>query len=136
MKKLLKYGLTALFGLGITAALCFSRGVLEKTELTDVLHLLCDGFFVPAVLMLGVAGLAFVSSNGIFYVLGYAVKTLFSVHNWSQKNKFGERQTYADYVEEKRAKETKFPTEILVVGLVFLAISIALMAVFNHYYYA
>ena len=136
MKKLLKYGLTALFGLVVAAALCFSRGVLEKTKITDVLHLLCDGFFVPAVLMLGISGLAFVSNNGIFYVLGYAFKTLLSVHNWSQKNKFGERQTYGDYVEEKRAKGTKFPTEFLVVGLVFLAISIGLMAAFNHFYYA
>ena len=134
MKGLLRYVATAGLGLAVALTICITRGLFSMTAPADIYHVLCDAFFVPAVYMLCIAGLAYVSSNGVFYALGYAIKTLFSVHNWSKKNRFSERQSYGDYVEEKRGKVSKFPSTLLWTGLVLLGISIIFMALFNQHY--
>lgn len=136
MKKLLKYVITSAVGLVAALIICLSKGVFMANTAAAVYHGLSDAFFVPAVFMLGVAGLAFASSNGIFYVLGYAMRTLLSVHNWSQKHKFAERQSYGDYVEAKREKVSKFPYALLWVGLAMLALAILFLHLFNLVYYA
>lgn len=136
MKKLLKYVITSAVGLVAALILCVSRGVFTAKTAADVYVGLSDAFFVPAVFMLGVAGLSFASANGAFYPLGYALRTLFSVHNWSKKHKFAERQSYGDYVEAKRENIPKFPFELLWVGLAMLAIATLFLHLFNLVYYA
>ena len=134
MKKVLSYLFPSLMALGTALIICITKSVFTMTDTADVFHVLSDAFFVPAVFALGIAGLAFASSNGVFYILGYAIKTLFSVHNWSSKHRFSERQSYADYVEEKREKVSAFPFALLWVGLACLALAFLFLTLFNQYY--
>ena len=83
-------------------------------------HLLCDGFFVAAVVLLGFGGLKFTRNQGMFDMLMYSVSSTFQIHYPFAKmdSPLQERQeTFLDYKERKRAKR-KSAAELLWAGLV------------------
>ncbi len=90
-----------------------------------VLHLLCDGCFVAAVLLLGSGGLKFARNQGTFDIMTYSVKAAFHLHfPFTKMNSpLDEREEgFADYKERKRAKR-KTSAELLWAGLVYLIAS-------------
>ena len=78
-------------------------------------HLLCDGFFVAAVVLLGFGGLKFTRNQGVFDMFSYSISNVFTLHYPFTKmnSPFEERQeSFVDYKERKRAKR-KSAAELL-----------------------
>lgn len=89
-------------------------------------HLLCDGFFVAAVVLLGFGGLKFTRNQGMFDMLTYSISSTFQIHYPFSKmdSPLQERQeSFLDYKERKRAKR-KSSAELLWAGLVYLVLAL------------
>lgn len=94
-------------------------------------HLLCDGFFVAAVALLGFGGLKFTRNQGMFDMLTYSISTTFQLHYPFTKmnSPLEERQeSFLDYKERKRAKR-KSASELLWAGLAYLVLALIMLAV-------
>ncbi len=90
-----------------------------------MLRALGDAFFVPAVALLGVAGITFAANDGSFDSFGYSLRYVFFNHYPSA----GEAESFADYKEKKQSKR-KSPINILLAGLIFLIIAVVLVIVY------
>ncbi|MBQ7408208.1 MAG: DUF3899 domain-containing protein [Clostridia bacterium] len=132
-KKLLGYGITTAIALALILAYSLIKNLFNQTNITEIYKILSDGFFIAAVMILAVVAMSWLASKGTFYSLSYAVKMLFSLHNWS-KTKYRDRQSYADYVAERQSKVGYFPFYVSWVGFICLALAVVFMLLFNKYY--
>ena len=120
MKKYLNYIITFVIGLSFSLAIMFSKNVLKQDSSNEVMHILCDSFFVPGVLLLGFGLLVIASNGGTFDMLIYGTKKFF---NMFRKNVNKElHETFYDYRTAKSENKMDF-LHFIVVGLVFIAIS-------------
>lgn len=119
MRKLIKYLITIGVGLLLALLIANSKDVFTQTDPTKIFHILTDSFFVPAVLIAGIGGLVFVSNEGVFDGIGYAVRSFVDIFRKNKKNKF---HTYYDYKESKANRGGSFGF-MLVSGLIFMVIS-------------
>ena len=91
----------------------------------SVIHLLCDGCFVAAVLLLGTGGLKFLRNEGMFDIFAYSIKSVFQIHYPLTKMKSpleDKKEGYAEYKDRKKAQR-KPPHDLLWAGLVYLALA-------------
>lgn len=118
MKTLKRYLIT--FGIGFVMAflVAYSKNVFDQTELSKIYHILTDSFCIPAVLITGYGGLVFVSNEGVFDGLTYAMTSFFDIFRKEKKNKY---DSFYDYVKSKGNRDTSFGY-LLVTGLAFMAI--------------
>ena len=131
MKLWLKYLITFIVGALMVIAVFSIKELWVQTDKAEIIKILCDGFTIAGILLLGFAGLCFCSSKGAFYGISYLFHIFFRNHNWSS-HKFSEKRlTYAEYVEEKQGKAGSTPLYILVVGLVYFLIAIVFLIAFN-----
>ena len=131
---LIKYGIC--FGVAaVIAVLVFwARGFFTDNAGVNI-QILSDGFFVSGVLMLAFAGMMFISSEGALIGIGFVLRSVALIFiPMGRKN----HEFYAQYRERKLA-ERKAKTSndhcILVVGLVFLAISIVFTVIWYTNFY-
>ena len=89
-----------------------------------VLHSLCDGFFVAAVLLLGVGGLRAIRNKGAFDVAGYglssAVLTAFPFLR-------GDKDEDIIEYRQRKTEKRKGAWGLLVAGAVYLMLSIIVL---------
>lgn len=128
MSKLKKYLIT--IGIGLLGAFCvaYSQGVFDQTEPIVIYHILTNSFFVPAVLIMGMGGLVFVSNEGAFDGLTFAMTSFFDVFRKEKKNKY---RTYYDYKESKGNRDHSFGF-LLLSGLGFLALSCIMLLLYSN----
>lgn len=92
-----------------------------------LLHSLCDGFFVAAVMLLGVGGLKFVRNKGVFDVAGFgfssAVKLAFP---FLGDNKEEDIHGY----RERKAQERKGAGGLLAAGVVYMVLSVLTLCLY------
>ncbi len=115
--------------LGIGSVIAIAVIVLNWQKAYAWTHLLCDGFFVAAVALLGFGGLKFTRNQGVFDMLTYSVSTTFQLHYPFTKmnSPLEERpETFIDYKERKRAKR-KPASELLWSGLVYLVLAVIML---------
>lgn len=131
--KLIKIGILLLIALAIVLTICGINGMLtEKLEPREEIKVLCDAFFVPGVVFIGISGLAWASDMGAFDGLGYSVSTMINTHmpagkglNWHKK------ETYEEYKERKHAPEKKKKLKAsFVMGVAMLALAIIFFIVY------
>lgn len=122
---LIKYGIC--FGVAslITVGVFWIRDFFTD-DIGVNIQILSDGFFVSGILLLMFAGMMFISSEGALLGVGFALRGVIQVFVPTVGQK---HETYAQYrdrkLAEKNAKNTNVPYAcILVVGLIFLAVSI------------
>lgn len=88
---------------------------------------LCDGFFVAAVLLLGIGGIRAAANQGTFDVMGFglrtAINTALPVLHW-------EKETMEQY-RARKTQERKTPAGLLRAGAVYLLLS--LVTLFFYY---
>lgn len=119
MRTFLKYIITLVVGLGLTAWMAVSRGVLEQTELVKIYHILCDSFFVIGTLIAAIGALIFVSNEGAFDPIVYGLRSFWNIFKKREKRKL---ESYYDFRTAR--SEHKFPFGfILIVGLLLMAVS-------------
>lgn len=121
------YFTEALLGLAIMAYVVF----INRDSGHSLVHVLCDGSFVAAVLLLGTGGILFCKEKGAFDIFGYGMKSALGllVPGVSVLDD-GTREDYYSYCERK-AKERKKRHQPLLVGACFLALSLVLMGVYT-----
>ena len=119
MNKLKKYLITIGVGLAFALLVANSKAVFAQTELSKIFHILTDSFCVPAVLISGMGALVFVSNEGAFDGITYAVTSFLDIFRKEKKNQY---HTYFDYKESKGKRDTSFGF-MLIVGLGFMVIT-------------
>lgn len=121
------YLISTAVGLLIALGVFLVKGLFTQTDALIRLKILCDGFFVSAVMLLGVGLLVMVSNEGIFSTLAFGVKRfgLFFFNRKIEKD----RESYADYYQRKREKQAPYKF-LLVVGGAFMLVAVILCVVY------
>lgn len=132
-KRLLKYGITigatGLFSL----VFMWLRGLWTVQTPVERYKILADAFSVPGMLLVLFGALLWVSSEGVFDGLGYAMNRFGSLFIPMHK-KSAQHLTYYDYVMGKRGKRVHGYSFLFFVGLAFIAVSIVFIVLFNSFY--
>lgn len=131
-KNLLCYGITTAIGIGMVALFLSTRDFGALTSQAERYRLLTDAFTIPGTVILCVGLLVWVSNqgmfNGIAYALSYTLRRL--IPGLGNKH-----ERYYDYVERKREKGgvTGYGF-LLITGAAFLAVACIFMALFYRVY--
>ena len=126
--KLRNYGICVAVEVLIAFLVIWSKGFFTDRASVNV-QILADAFFVSGILMTLFAGMMYVSSEGALIGIGFILRNvvLFFVPMGRTKH-----ELYADYRERKLKEAKKHDTRcILVTGLIFLFIGIALTVIWN-----
>jgi hypothetical protein len=126
------YGICVGVELLIAFLVIWSKGFFTDRASVNV-QILADAFFVSGILMTLFAGMMYVSSEGALIGIGFILRNvvLFFVPMGRTKH-----ELYADYRERKLKEAKKHDTRcILVTGLIFLFIGIALTVIWNVVFY-
>ena len=127
MKKVLYYLIPFILCAVIVVVFLAARGSYSKAGKELVLDL-CDAFTLSGALMTGIGMLVFVTNGGALDMLSFAFIKLIDVFRRDlTKVKY---RTFYDYRTAKKERHRSF-VHLLLVGLVFLAVAIALLIVFN-----
>lgn len=105
-------------GFLITLAVFFLNGIFNATTLIEIFKKLSDGFFVPAVLLIGGGLLVFCSNEGTFDMLIFGAGRLFSVFIPNPN-----RKSYLEFKESRKDKKREF-LYLILAGAVHLLLSI------------
>jgi hypothetical protein len=130
--KLRNYGICVAIEVLIAFLVIWSKGFFTDRASVNV-QILADAFFVSGILMTLFAGMMYVSSEGALIGIGFILRNvvLFFVPMGRTKH-----ELYADYRERKLKEAKKHDTRcILVTGLIFLFIGIALTVIWNVVFY-
>ncbi len=124
-----KVGVNLITGVIVCAAL-FAYESSSEDYSYSVVHMLCDGCFVAAVLLMGIGGLKFCRNGGTFDIMSFGIKSVVDVtYPWlfhhPRENK-GEK--FVDYKDRKRG-ERRGAADLLIAGAVFLAATIIFLIV-------
>ena len=130
MKKILKskhFIKTLVSGAIITAAVIWLSLSREK----ELVHALCDGFFVSGILLLCYAGLIFSTHQGTFDIFAYGISHLFKTRwpGFSTMSDEHEKEKFADYRERVSAKR-KYPFGVLVAAGIYAVIAVILFVIY------
>ena len=130
--KLRNYGICVAVEVLIAFLVIWSKGFFTDRASVNV-QILADAFFVSGIVMTLFAGMMYVSSEGALIGIGFILRNvvLFFVPMGRTKH-----ELYADYRERKLKETKKHDTRcILVTGLIFLFIGIALTVIWNVVFY-
>jgi hypothetical protein len=127
MSKLKKYLITIGMGLAMALWVAYTKGAFAQTDTAALFHILTDSFFVPAVLITGMGLLVFVSNEGAFDGLTFAVSSFINVFRKEKKNQY---TTYYDYKKSKGDRDRSFGF-MIVVGLGFMAITGIMLLIYE-----
>ena len=126
-KRILKYGLSALF-VGLMAYFYLAARDFAGAEGALRYQLLCDAFTVPGVLLLCAGALIWVTNlgalNGIAYGLRLAVFALIPGKRTDRE------ESYAQYVQRKRAGPARGYGFLLICGAVTVAVSFVFLVLY------
>ena len=104
----------------IGAVVAVLVSILDYSRGYAILHCICDGTFVAAVLLLGLGVLRAITNKGMFDVLGYSMKS--TVELFIPMLKRGEKEDIFTYRERKEASR-KSADGLLLSGVTYLALS-------------
>lgn len=130
--KIISYLIGSLIAVAMTVALAVSFGAFTAESTSLMFAYLCNAAFVTAVFYCGVGLLAWVSTTGFFDIFGYGFKSLKYLFTPAKRDR--SEGGYYEYAMEKRERKrdnvsTRF---ILVIGIVFLTISIVFLALWSY----
>ena len=126
--RLIKYGSCALF-VGMMAYLYFSMREFHTASLVEQYRMLCDSLTVPGILLLMMGVLVWLSNEGAFLGIGWAL-------NWTVRSLIpGGRgfrdETYADYVERKTANRIRGYGFLFISGGITMAAALVFLALYH-----
>ena len=130
MKTVYKYLITVAAGFVITFIALLARDIFHLTATVDFMKAFCDAFFAAGVLLACVGGLVFVSNGGVFDMLAYGVRTFFTAFRRNVTDR--KYKDFYEYREAKKSSKRSF-SFLLIVGIVFIAISMIFLALYYNY---
>jgi len=104
-------------------------GSLDKNI---VLHILVDAFGLAGILGFAFFSLGYVASKGAFDMLSYSVKLLILNVFAPKYRQTSYPKTFYDYKVKKDSEERKAIYPLLLLSLIFLAIGIILLVIYNN----
>lgn len=121
-----KYAGTAIAGGIICLGLLGVLGVLEDPGSAKMFRILCDGFFVTAVLLMGFGFLTAVNAAGFFNIFGYSAEVFICA--FAAESRRGKR--YRDFNEYGKSKNGKRRAKwhFVTVGGVYLVFALVFLA--------
>ncbi len=125
----LKYGITTFIAGLITFFIARGRYPDAGAAASEKYRALCDAFTVSAVLLLAFGALLWVSGEGVFLGIGWAVKNAVLILIPGQALN---RESYAEYRARKLStgKASGFGF-LFIVGAVFLAVALVFLVLYN-----
>lgn len=115
----------------VGALLCACVILLNRNQGFGLLRQLCDGCFVAAVLLLGVAGIRFAINQGAFDVLGYGVRSVFHTHIPAASIGNARDEETMEAYRARRAQKRGSPIGLLLAGITWLGLSVALLVAYQ-----
>ena len=129
---LLKYAVCIGVALLIAVAVFWSKGFFTDSAAVNI-QILSDGFFVSGIVVSSVAGLLFVSGEGMFVSVGYVFRNVVLIFIPGGRKK---HERYADYRARKLEGLKKEGDHcILVTGLSFLALGVLFSVIWYMNFY-
>ena len=131
-KNIISYVVAVVVSVGLILLVCGTKGVLTS-HLTqqEIIKYVCDGFFVAAVVLLGMGGLTWASGQGTFDGLGYTF-SLWKEKFTNHKKDWHKREDFQEYKERKaEKKKNRKINHFLVMGGVLMIVAAILMIVYN-----
>lgn len=104
--------------------------VCESNSGKNLLHVLCDGFFVASISMLCLGVMVWAAGLGSFYgvhYLFYSAVSLFTL----RKSRFEQRKSYYDFLKEKESKGKSNPRALFLVGGIWFLIAFVFLLLFE-----
>ncbi|MGN0985044.1 MAG: DUF3899 domain-containing protein [Candidatus Enterenecus sp.] len=114
-------------GAAIMAGVC----ALQISRGRGVVFALCDGAFVAGMLILCMAGLRFVSGEGMFDIFGYGISHLINLR-WPGLSNMPDdhrKESFADYRIRKSGSRKPF-LGMLLAGAVYALLAVILLLVY------
>lgn len=121
MKRMLKYIIAFVIGLGMAFGFCLVQNVFKQDTTQDTFKVLTNAFFVSGILMLCFGLLCFSSNQGAFTMLTYGTRKFFSM--FKRRLDRNVEDTYLNYKMSKLEKQTPF-IHLVLVGAVLICISL------------
>ena len=91
------------------------------------MHILCDAFFVPGVVILGFGLLVIASNGGTFDMLVFGTKKFINLFRKDVSKRMHE--TFYDYRTAKSENKGEF-LYLIIIGLIFIVISMIFLALY------
>lgn len=128
MKKKLSYVITAVFCAVIVLALLWARDTFSQTSIITIYKDLCDAFFVPGVVSLGLGLLVFASNGGAFTMLKFGMIKLADLFRRDlTKVKY---RTFYDYKEATKDNINDF-WFLIIVGAAYILVAVVFLILYN-----
>ena len=122
----IKYLIAVVVGLIIAVAIGFTEQHMYNGVKFPLLRLGCDGLFVAGVFLLASGGLAYVTENGGFDALQYAVFML--VSRIKHPHPDHREEDYYEFVKDKKSRRKPRSVVFLIItGAVFVALAAAMI---------
>ena len=132
-KGLLKYGLCILFGLGMVLLFLTLNDYGSADTPVERYRLLADGFTLPGILMVMIAALVWISTQGMFDGLAYCFHMVANVFIPFAGTKI-KHKTYFDYKESKKDARASGYGFLFFCGCGFLAVAIVFILLHESVY--
>lgn len=123
MKRIRKYLITMSIGLLAVLGICWAKDIFAQTEPGAIYHILCDSFFAVGTVMVCAGILVFSSNEGTFDIIVYGVSSFIDIFRDKSRKKY---DTFFGYRENRADKKFSFGF-LLICGLIFIAVSLAVM---------
>ena len=131
LKTLLYYGICIVIATGLVFGVLAIRDYFSQTDVLQKFRVLSDAFAISGFLFLAVSALVFLSNEGAFDGIGYALKCALKVFIPIIGAK--KPENYAEYRERKHSKgKISSHACIFVTGLVYFVIGMVFMLLFNY----
>ena len=128
---IIKYSICVAICSLITVGVLFIKEYFTLTDIAQKYRFLSDAFVIPGILFMGFAGLVFLSDEGSFDGVGFALKKALKVivPFIGLSN-----ESYAEYRDRKHKKgKTKGYSCMFFTGLAFFLVGVVFMLLFNKY---
>ena len=107
-------------------AVAWLKGIFVAESATGVFSALCDGFFVAAVLLLGLGALGYVRNTGVFDAGFFSLKKVFQL-KWQGLGNW--REEYHEYLANKKTKRST-PKPQLIAGAIYMGLSLVCLVLY------
>lgn len=124
-KTILEYSITTGICLLMAFLICIAAGIFSHNETFRIYGALCDGFFLSGIFAFSIGALVFVHNHGVFDILVYGIARFFSLFKKDPKKV--KYETFYDYSVAKAEKPKSDFAFLLIVGGVFILISLVFL---------
>lgn len=124
MKKFFDYFIPSIIGIMFVILICCVKDIFNLESSKDVFHVLVDAFFAVGCVIFCMGAIVYTANKGAFTMLGYSMKRFIAL--FSRKVDSAVSRSYAEY-KEKKLENPKPVLHLIIVGAVFIAISLVLL---------